>query len=380
MKISIITSFPFPNGKATANRVMVFAEELIKIEQIKNIQIVSSSSDKNNSTEFRPFINITNIQSLPFNKNNLIFRFYRELLISIRLWITAKQCNANIIIITIPSALLLVPIIIFKKPKVLILDLRDAVWTYLPKGYINNIISFFLKALFKIASKKADLIVVTNKNEASLVKAISGESPIIVANGISSKKLTTYLKIPVKPISKQVNLSYIGNVGIAQELEVLISLAERYRVSLNINIIGDGAKLKFLKQEYERSKLNNISFHGSIPPELVEIHMNKADILFAQIGNNFSSAIPTKVFEYIASGRRVLLGLPNGPAKDIFSNFHGVKIFEVGDVSGLIRSYNEILEICFDEHSRQKNIDYLANDFIREKTILNLTNKLKEII
>ena len=30
MKVAIVTSFPFPDGKATSNRVKVFAEELIK--------------------------------------------------------------------------------------------------------------------------------------------------------------------------------------------------------------------------------------------------------------------------------------------------------------------------------------------------------------
>ena len=41
MKITIITSFPFPNGKATANRMRVFAEELLKNKRIDSIDIVS---------------------------------------------------------------------------------------------------------------------------------------------------------------------------------------------------------------------------------------------------------------------------------------------------------------------------------------------------
>ena len=47
MKITIITSFPFPNGKATANRMRIFAEELLKNNRIDSIDIVSylSSSE-----------------------------------------------------------------------------------------------------------------------------------------------------------------------------------------------------------------------------------------------------------------------------------------------------------------------------------------------
>ena len=59
--------------------------------------------------------------------------------------------------------------------------------------------------------------------------------------------------------------------------------------------------------------------------------MSKADVLFAQIGDNFKTAIPTKVFEYIASGRRVLLGLPEGPAREIFQeSFMVLRYFQQG--------------------------------------------------
>ena len=46
MKIMIVTSFPFPEGKATANRVKVFAQELIKTDFIKEVVIIAASSNK----------------------------------------------------------------------------------------------------------------------------------------------------------------------------------------------------------------------------------------------------------------------------------------------------------------------------------------------
>ena len=51
MKVTIITSFPFPNGKATANRVRTFAEQLIASSNIKYVDIVCCSQE-NNKTYF----------------------------------------------------------------------------------------------------------------------------------------------------------------------------------------------------------------------------------------------------------------------------------------------------------------------------------------
>ena len=40
MKIVIITSFPFPDGKATANRVRVFAEEFVNTGYADEVKIL----------------------------------------------------------------------------------------------------------------------------------------------------------------------------------------------------------------------------------------------------------------------------------------------------------------------------------------------------
>ena len=122
-------------------------------------------------------------------------------------------------------------------------------------------------------------------------------------------------------------LSYIGNIGIAQELDSLLELAKVFNDSLGINFIGDGASLKALQFKCKQEAINNVKFFGEVSPDEVPQYMSSADILFAQIGQNFSSAIPTKIFEYISAGRKILLGLPEGPAKEIFKNFYGVEIF-----------------------------------------------------
>ena len=108
MKITIITSFPFPNGKATANRMRIFAEELLKNNRIDSIDIVCSSSDTNRHSNFTNNIKIINIMGNPINKNNYILRAFKELSLSIELWRAAYKTNSDIYIVSIPSILYLI--------------------------------------------------------------------------------------------------------------------------------------------------------------------------------------------------------------------------------------------------------------------------------
>jgi hypothetical protein len=95
--------------------------------------------------------------------------------------------------------------------------------------------------------------------------------------------------------------------------------------------------------------------------------METVDILFAQISSDYRTAVPTKVFEYIASGRKILLGLPEGPAKEIFSIFYGVEIFDVGSRVEFIKSYTKLVASNLSIENKQSNIDKLRDYYLREK-------------
>ena len=61
MKIIIVTSFPFPDGKATSNRIKVFAEEISKKNKVNSVEIVAPSNKKNGIISLSPKINIINL-------------------------------------------------------------------------------------------------------------------------------------------------------------------------------------------------------------------------------------------------------------------------------------------------------------------------------
>ena len=189
MKIVIITSFPFPDGKATANRVRVFAEEFINTGYADEVRIFATSPTHGETVNFFKKINVTSLHVPAIDKSKLLMRGMNELVVAFKLWSMARRAEADITLITLPSAFLLLPIVIFPKRGKLVIDVRDAVWTYFKKDtFIKGFLGRLLGSLFSVAAKKADLVTVTNSSEATSVQLVADVRSILVANGISNAK------------------------------------------------------------------------------------------------------------------------------------------------------------------------------------------------
>jgi glycosyltransferase involved in cell wall biosynthesis len=375
MKVTILTSFPFPYGKATANRIGVFADEMHKQPSIDIVEIICCSDKPTTTFIYREGVDVSNINVKSINKNRLFSRAVHEFYIAIKLWRRARFSNSDLILVTIPSALLLIPMVLNKGKKPIALDVRDAVWTYLGNGIVSRIASFFIEKLFIHVAKRSEFISVTNSSEFQSVREISGKAPLLVPNGISKNNFDNMKLLNIRSLSQNVKLVYVGNVGIAQEIDVLLDFA-RTIDNLSIIIVGDGARLESLKQKCIRDNINNVEFTGFLCPKDALAYMDGADVLFAQIGQKYATAIPTKIFEYIACGRRLLLGLPSGPAKDVFSQFAGVEIFTPGNINGLSESYEMLLNKNFDQVMREHNLDILKTKYIREEGAKTLVDSI----
>ena len=57
-------------------------------------------------------------------------------------------------------------------------------------------------------------------------------------------------------------------------------------------------------------------------------YYKKTDIFFVQIGKEFATALPSKIFEYLATGKNIILSAPIGPSTELASIFEGIHILE----------------------------------------------------
>ena len=117
--------------------------------------------------------------------------------------------------------------------------------------------------------------------------------------------------------------SYIGTVGMAHGLDVVVRAAERFRdagrAEVVFLIVGGGARLQKLKDIVREHKLEDwIRFTGRLdksemPKALAAsdaclVHLSKVDL--------FEHVIPSKIFETMAMERPIIMGV-RGRAQDI---------------------------------------------------------------
>jgi glycosyltransferase involved in cell wall biosynthesis len=118
-------------------------------------------------------------------------------------------------------------------------------------------------------------------------------------------------------------LLFAGNIGEAQNIDVLIETANLVREIINIRwvFIGDGRKRIFFKNKVKELKLErNVFFSGRFPLETMPWFMKMADILLVSLKNEeiFNLTVPAKVQYYMSQGKPILAML-NGDGADLIA-------------------------------------------------------------
>ncbi|HMF94150.1 MAG TPA: glycosyltransferase family 4 protein [Vicinamibacterales bacterium] len=97
-----------------------------------------------------------------------------------------------------------------------------------------------------------------------------------------------------------------GNVGLSQNLEVLIAAADRLRgrERLIITIVGDGAKREALEHLAADRRLDNVRFLPYQPKELLHDSFGAADAFVVSLQAGLEGFIvPSKLYGILAAGR-----------------------------------------------------------------------------
>lgn len=111
---------------------------------------------------------------------------------------------------------------------------------------------------------------------------------------------------------------YSGTLGWVRPLETVIEAARQVADQPNIHFvfIGDGQKREALQNMVRDYGLKNVSFTGPQPLETIPYFLKASDVLIESLKEVPVArlAFPSKLFEYMASGRPVLFGGREGEA------------------------------------------------------------------
>ena len=118
---------------------------------------------------------------------------------------------------------------------------------------------------------------------------------------------------------------YAGTLGMAHRLETVLEAALHFREQPEIAflMVGEGAERERLMEQSRRMGLTNILFPGRQPREAIPGYLAAADVCLVPLRRSevFKTAIPCKMFEAMAAGKPVVLGV-EGEAREILTAAH----------------------------------------------------------
>ncbi|HHT7142514.1 glycosyltransferase family 4 protein [Bacillus cereus group sp. MYBK104-1] len=206
----------------------------------------------------------------------------------------------------------------------LIVDVRD-LWpeSLIGIGFFNK--NWILKFAYKLEYKiyhAADNIIINSKGFYSYISS-TGIAPNRISfmpNSLTEKELST---VPKKNISDQLTVIYAGNIGLAQDIEKLILIAEHLKEYKNISfkIIGYGYQKKELGESIEAKQLPNMQLIEPKNREDTLAEIVDADIAYVSLVEKdvFKKVLPGKVMDYM-SMRKPIVADVAGYAKEVIED------------------------------------------------------------
>jgi len=139
---------------------------------------------------------------------------------------------------------------------------------------------------------------------------------------------------------------YAGNIGDGQGLHVILPpLALRLAGRVRFRVIGDGGRRELLADRLRHAGVQNVEVVPPMPrPALLEAYMD-ADVLFLHLNayKAFEKVLPSKIFEYAATGRPIWAGVAGFAARFIAAEVPNAAVFAPCDVSEAIKRLDGLI-------------------------------------
>jgi glycosyltransferase involved in cell wall biosynthesis len=174
-------------------------------------------------------------------------------------------------------------------------------------------------------------------------------------------------------------LTYAGNVGIAQGLEVAIDAAALLDDGYRLLIIGEGPMLGQIKERAEALPPGRVQFHPLVQPELAARLLRASDATLVPLAARpeLSMFVPSKLFDCCAVGRPVILAA-EGESRHLAADAGAVLPVPPGDpeaLAGAVRSLRD--DAGLRERLSAAGRGFAA-EFLRERQIDALERVLVE--
>ena len=217
-------------------------------------------------------------------------------------------------------------------------------------------------------------------------KRFPGRSTFHLSNGVDTEMFhperKTQEAYETLHNGKNCVVLYAGLHGLPQGLEQALAAAALLRTEVNLKfvLIGSGPMKCSLVEQARQGDLNNVCFLESRPAQEIPALVAAADIVLVPLKIYIPGAVPSKLYEAMASGRPVIL-VAGGEAAEIVRDHQTGIVVEPGDVASLVRAIRTLyarpdLRKTFGENGRQVAEKYFDRAIIDARFINYLETNL----
>ncbi len=263
----------------------------------------------------------------------------------------------------------------------LYLDIRDIFTDNMDELLAGSPLKSLMPAIRLIERRafcSASKISVVSEGFVSHMKAIAPKVPVeVFTNGIDAVfSETTFDKtgedrdLPL--------IVYAGNMGEGQGLHRIVpQVAKRLSGKARFRLIGDGGRRAALEEALARTSALNVEILPPVPREELLLHYEQADILFLHLNDleAFQKVLPSKMFEYGATGKPILAGVAGYPAQFVAENLPDAAVFAPLDEQAMSDAVNRTIN----NPARSERTEF-RKEFDRSRIMKHLAADIVDVV
>ena len=249
-----------------------------------------------------------------------------------------------------------------------------------PQSISYKILEFIELRLYKKAKL---IIVVTQAFKKRLIERKQDATKIRVFTNGSNLNLF-YPRVKNQKLLSELNLknkivfAYFGTIGMAHKMDFIVDTFSKVKnPDFHLLILGEGAKKSEILQQIQDQNIKNISFYDFVTKEEVPDYISVIDFAIVNLRKSitFTTVIPSKIFEFAAMGKPILLGV-DGQAREIIETANCGLFYEPENQKDLLEKINLIASNIELQNLLIAGCRKLAIEYNREK----IANEMLECI
>lgn len=371
-RINIITPHFTPENTAASHRMESAARVLSASFDVNVFTLTERGKKARASTEmWNDNLHVHYLYMPDYPKGLYIIRALMEWVYARKLVRFSNTVECDLVLFTSPFMFLLNAVAKLCKCRMIVADIRDIVWHYLPeKNILNKKIKQVVTKSVHASFEKFSAMTVTNQSEKEWLLSnanVRKEKIRVVPNGLSEDKFRFLQTVRYSKPKKDFIISYIGNIGSAQVFIPLIE-AIRNKEGVKLNLIGDGNARECIQKYLLEEDVRNVFIPGKLRWARIIPYYQSSSILYSGLKPEFDTAIPSKIYEYLSTGLPILF-LGKGATVSLLENFDNIYSLDDYTEEGLKKA---IAKIRYDKPANSlPNTLAIGENFIREKISQN---------